>query len=80
MGYSGAGVLAGTLGHIAFFCNQNRLPPLTSLVVNEKTGLPGEGIPVEEAPSKREAVFNYPWFGLVPPTPDQLSEAFEKGA
>lgn len=64
-------------GHIAFFCNRNGLPPLTSLVVNERTGLPGESIPVEDAASKREAVFNYSWFDLIPPSPIQFKDAYD---
>lgn len=36
--------------------------PLTSLAVDEKTGLSGDAIPVEDAPAKREPIFKYPWF------------------
>jgi len=28
---------------IAFWCDANRLPPLTAIVVNAETGIPGEG-------------------------------------
>jgi len=75
VGYGGAGVFGQILGHIADYCNQNGLPPLTSLVVNEKTGVPGHGIPVKNAPKKREEVFNYKWFRIVPPTVEQFREA-----
>lgn len=44
LGYKGAGVLGRQLGHIMFLCDQNKLPPLTVLVVNSETGLPGEGL------------------------------------
>lgn len=71
----GAGVLANSLGHIAYYCIQNRLPPLTSLVVNQKTGIPGDGIPVENIHSKREKVFAFDWFDLIPPSPSELKEA-----
>jgi hypothetical protein len=49
IGYGGSGVLGDPLAYIACWCNDNNLPPLTSLVVNEKTGLPGKGIPVKKA-------------------------------
>jgi hypothetical protein len=79
VGYRGAGVLGRQLGHIAFYCNQNKLPPLTSLVVNEETGLPGEGIPAEDTPARREKVFRHDWFDVVPPSPSELHDAFLQG-
>jgi len=66
----------GPLARIAYYCIQNDLPPLTSLVVNEKTGLPGNGIPVKKSATQRELVYNHPWFEIVAPTPDQLREAY----
>ena len=75
----GAGVLANSLGHVAFYCIQNKLPPLTALVVNAKTGLPGDGIPVEESLSKREKVFAFDWFDVIPPIPEDLGAAAKEG-
>lgn len=63
--------MGGLLGSISHYCKNKRLPWLTSLVVNEETGLPGEGL-MELA--KREygekidfhaiqsRVFIYDWF------------------
>lgn len=69
------GVLSSILGHIAFYCNQNDLPPLTVLVVNE-SGLPGSDIPVsEDLNSLREAVYKYDWYDLYPPSEEELIEA-----
>jgi alkylated DNA nucleotide flippase Atl1 len=68
LGYGGAGVLAQTLGLIMEFCENNDLPPLTVLVVNQDTGLPGEGLTtLEELNQDRESVFRYDWFSLEPP-------------
>jgi len=76
IGMRGAGVLGkGPLDRIAYYCIQNNLPPLTSLVVNEKTGLPGKGIPVKQSAAQREQVFNHAWFRIISPTPDQFYEA-----
>jgi len=75
MGYEGAGVLDKRLGHVAFYCEQNDLPPLTVIVVNQETGLPGRGFPGDELHATREQVFNFDWYGLFPPTPEELDAA-----
>jgi len=68
LGYGGAGVLSQTLGLIMTFCANNGLPPLTVLVVNQETGLPGEGLTtLEELNQDRESVFRFDWFSLEPP-------------
>ena len=76
MGFQkGAGVLANSLGHVAYYCTENHLPPLTAIVVNAKTGLPGDGIPVEDSLPLREIVFEFNWFDVIPPTPEELLDA-----
>jgi hypothetical protein len=51
-------------------------PPLTVLVVNQETGLPGEGLStLEEVNEDREAVFDFDWFGLEPPQNQDFKEA-----
>jgi hypothetical protein len=50
------------------YCANNELPPLTVLVVNQDTGLPGEGLTtLEELNQDRESVFRFDWFALEPP-------------
>ncbi len=76
--YDGAGVLDRQLGHILHFCAQNKLPPLTVLVVNAETGLPGSGFDTpSDLHSDREFVFNYDWFNLIPPTPSEFAESWK---
>ena len=77
--YAG-GTLAEVLGAIAFYCIDNNLPPLTTLVVNSETGLPGFNIPVDEDLNMlREKVFNFEdWFQIVPPTEEQFKECLIK--
>jgi hypothetical protein len=80
LGLGGAGVLAHPLGHIMYFCSQNGLPPLTALVVNAETGIPGEGLDVDgDLNVAREKVFKYNWYGLYPPSEKQFDEAYKKG-
>jgi hypothetical protein len=78
--YEGAGVFADILGHILYYCQKNELPPLTSIVVKKETGLPGEGFGMrpDQIPPKHMEVFNLNWFRIVPPTVDELKEAFAK--
>lgn len=65
--FEGAGVLAQILGYIMRHCEAKGLPPLTCLVVNQTTGLPGAGLTtVENLPADREAVYNKNWFALRP--------------
>jgi hypothetical protein len=79
-GKKAAGVLAQVLGHVAFFCQEHRLPALTAIVVGHKRGTPGHSIPLnaEQLDSEREAVYAFggQWFDIVPPTPDEFSAAY----
>ncbi|MGE8354210.1 MAG: hypothetical protein ACN6P5_27130 [Pseudomonas protegens] len=77
LGYNGSGTLGRQLGHIMFFCEQNSLPPLTVLVVNSESGLPGSGFQHEsEIPALRECVYNYNWFNLIPPSEADYTKAW----
>jgi putative restriction endonuclease len=80
LGFKGAGTLAHMLGHIMYFCQQNQLPPLTVLVVNQDTGLPGEGLTGAELNADREKVFRFRWYDLMPPTPEELADAYRRGS
>jgi len=77
--YKGAGVLAATLGHIMFYCREEKLPPLTVLVVNQETGLPGEGLTETDLNADREQVFDFDWYDIVPPSAEQLAAAYARG-
>jgi hypothetical protein len=79
LNYKGAGVFADTLGHIMFFCREERLPPLSVLVVNQETGLPGEGLTDTDLNADRESVFDFDWYDVVPPTSQELAAAYARG-
>lgn len=65
--FEGAGVFAQILGCIMRYCNDKQLPPLTCLIVNQSTGLPGAGLTtVEDLPKDREAVYKQNWYVLYP--------------
>lgn len=78
LGYKGAGTLDRQLGHILHFCAQNKLPPLSVLVVNSETGLPGDGFDTTgDLHKQREKVFNFDWFDIIPPTPTEFASAWK---
>jgi hypothetical protein len=75
-----AGVLASGLGHIAFYCMDNDLPPLTAIVVGKGPGKPGSGIPVDlsRIDEEREKVYQYDWYNVCPPSEADLAAAYKK--
>lgn len=80
LGFQGSGTLAPMLGHIMYYCQQNKLPPLTVIVVNQTTGLPGNGlITANNIHAEREDVFNFDWFAIYPPSVDELETAYKSG-
>jgi hypothetical protein len=72
------GVLDKVLGHVAFYCNDNGLPALTSIVVGKKRGTPGADIPMDLArrDTERERVYAEDWYDIYPPSAEELRESF----
>ena len=75
-----AGVLNSVLGHVAFFCIENNLPPLTAIVVGKNSGTPGDEIPVSPATmdADRERVYTTDWYDIYPPSAEALQVAHSK--
>ena len=70
IGYTDSRPIWSVLGNIMFFCELKELPPLTALVVN-KEGVPGNGltsVSSNELNEKRENVFDFDWYSIVPPS------------
>jgi hypothetical protein len=57
-----------------YYCRPTRLPPLTALVVNQTTGLPGDGLIADDLNGDRERVFGCNWYAIRPPSARELSE------
>ena len=78
-GKDAAGVLAGILGHVAFYCKDNNIPPLTILVVGKSPGIPGHGFPLDPAKidEEREKVYQYHWYNVYPPSEVDLAAAYK---
>lgn len=76
IGYSDARPIPNILELIMRYCDQNRIPPLTALVVNKGTGIPGNGLTtLKNGDTDREEVFNYDWYSIIPPTPKEFENA-----
>ena len=74
------GVLDRILGHIAFYCIDNELPALTSIVVGKRRGTPGHDIPIDISliDKEREKVYKHNWYDTYPPLEAQLMAAYER--
>lgn len=67
LGFEGAGVFAQILGCIMKYCETKDLPPLTCIVVNQDTGIPGSGLTtIAKLPEDRERVYSYKWYARFP--------------
>jgi len=65
---------------IQSYCLINNLPPLTVLVVSERTGVPGTGfVAAADVPEAQARVFRYDWFALNHvPTAGELADAVRR--
>ena len=68
--------LGQLLEPIQSYCIIHRLAPLTSLVVSDTSGLPGEGfIGASDVSGAQAKVYTFDWLGISPPDPSLLEEA-----
>lgn len=74
-GMHAAGI-GSVLEPIQSYCLLNDLPPLTALVVNKTTGLPGTGFIVTgDVPRQFTRIFEHDWLSTGCPSLEQLTEA-----
>lgn len=58
---------------------QPELPPLTSIVVSEESGLPGTGfIAAADVPAAQSRVFQHDWLEVRAPNADQLEASYSR--
>lgn len=77
-GRKAEGFLDKILGHIAYYCIDNKLPPLTSIVVGKGRGTPGQDIPINlsKRDKERENVYTQDWYDVYPPSADELHKSY----
>lgn len=62
LGYTRARPIFQMLGGIMWYCIDSGLPPLTVVVVNQQTGLPGDGLTLQgSVESETTRVWNHDW-------------------
>ena len=60
---------------IQAYCEHHRLPPLTSICVNELTGMPSESLmEAKEIFGAQARVFVFDWFACRAPTPEEFQK------
>jgi hypothetical protein len=77
------GVPAQSIGDflrsIQQFCAEHRLPPLTSIIVNKVTGLPGDGfIAAANVPAAQLQTFETNWLDVEAPSEELLIDAYSR--
>jgi len=79
MKFSSAHFMSHHLSRIDRICAKHDLPKLNDLVVN-KDDKPGykDHEPRSEILAERRRVFEFDWFALVPPTPEEYREAIRE--
>lgn len=61
------------------YCSETNLPPLTSIIVNKNTGLPGDGfIAAENVPLAQIETFSADWLSLPAPSAEQLADSYSR--
>ena len=75
--------MAKPLGPIMYYCNQKGFPPLTALVVNKRTGVPGRGLKPEgryknkDMRWNKDRVFGKNWLIIKQPKESDFQNAYE---
>jgi hypothetical protein len=61
------------------FCTENKLPALTSIVVQDETGIPGDGfIAAENVPAAQAEVFQHGWWDTPAPSAEQFADSYSR--
>ncbi len=61
------------------YCTEKSLPPLTSIVVSEKDGLPGDGfIAASNIPLAHITAFKMNWLSIQAPSEEDLEDAYNR--
>jgi hypothetical protein len=69
--------IGGALFPIQRLCESRGLPKLTSLVVQQDSGMPGEGLQIKscEFPGELQRIFSYDWSPVNAPSEEDFANA-----
>ena len=72
--------IGDSLRPVQQYCAEQKLPPLTCLVVSQESGLPGDGCLTSpaELPSALIRVFAHSWIETPSPNEQQLADAYSR--
>jgi hypothetical protein len=76
MGYGTGHNVTFVQDPIYWYCEDDGLPPFTSLVILKYDGMPGDAF-VEaypDFPKVQAKVYNYDWYAVYPPTAEEFAE------
>jgi hypothetical protein len=59
-------------------CIERGLPPITSLIVNKNTGLPGDGFLAESVPLAQIQSFAWDWLAIQSPSAEDFANAYAR--
>ncbi len=75
IGWKSGRPLNKPLGYIMHWCDAKDLPPLTALVIDATSGLPGMGFTsAADMPKAQQRVFKQDWYAFFAPTVKELIE------
>ncbi len=67
------------LGVLGFYCQEEGLPPLNAIAVNDTTGVPGYGVVETKGFNKdQKNVLKEPWFSYRPPSIKALRDIYDE--
>lgn len=79
MGQTAFTVGTNALGPVAWYCLDNELPPLTSIVINAERGSAGDGIPdYPDIARVLEWGLSGKWLEILPPRPNALLRVIQQ--
>lgn len=77
MSFGNPRALGPILDYILGYCKVNDLPPITILVINKNTGVPSNDMGEFDF-AQQESVFEFDWYSILPPSPEELDKAYKQ--
>jgi len=77
IGWKSGRPLNKPLGYLMYWCQREGLPPITAIVVDINSGLPGLGFTAAaKVPKAQQTVYKKDWYAIYAPTVKELEGTF----